>query len=135
MNIRQTVIEKILFSQTSPSILKKTVENLIKIKLKPPDATVKAIAFHCVHRMGTRKPASGRPQPILTRLEHSQQNELVKRCSRELKGTDFSVNIKFPIRMRFMEGGSCMAISVERLFVNGMLYSIDPLLPGSSNFG
>jgi len=58
----------------------------------------------------------------------------VRGRGRELRGTDLSINdqfpkeilvrrrVLFPIRRKFMEGGSRAVIAVDKLFINGKLY-------------
>jgi len=70
----------------------------------------------------------------VAKFEHYKQNVQVRGCGRELRGMDFSVNdqfpkeilerrrVLFPIRRKFMEGGSRAVIAVDKLFINRQLY-------------
>lgn len=112
----------------------RTVKDFIQKHLKLPSDTVNAISFHRVHRLGGRKPDNRRPRPIVAKFEHYKQKELVRSRGRELRGTDFGVNDQFPkeildrrralfpIRKRFLDGGSRAVIAVDKLYVNGQLY-------------
>jgi len=111
-----------------------TVKNYIQNQLKLPGDAVKNITFHRVQRLGGKRPDARRPRPIVAKFEHYQQKVQVRGRRRELRGTDFSVNdqfpkeilerrrVLFPIRRKFMEGGSRAVIAVDKLFVNGQLY-------------
>ncbi|KAM9704524.1 uncharacterized protein ACNS7B_015206 isoform 1-T2 [Menidia menidia] len=111
-----------------------TIKNFIKTQLKLPEETVNNISFHRVHRLGGKRPDAHRPRPIVAKFEHHKQKLVVRSRGRELKGTNFGVNdqfpreildrrrVLFPIRKRFLEGGSRAVVSVDKLFVNGQLY-------------
>ncbi|XP_037399505.1 uncharacterized protein LOC119264775 [Pygocentrus nattereri] len=111
-----------------------TVKSFIQTHLKLPEDTVKNIGFHRVHRLGGKRPDARRPRPIVAKFEHFQHKELLKSRGRELRGTDFSLNdqfpkeilerrkVLFPIRKRFIQGGSRAVIAVDKLYVNGQLY-------------
>ncbi|KAM9753660.1 uncharacterized protein ACNS7B_006879 [Menidia menidia] len=110
------------------------IKSFIQTHLKLPEDTVKNISFHRVHRLGGKRPDARRPRPIVAKFEHFKQKVLVRSRGRELRGTDFSINdqfpkeildrrrVLFPIRKRFIEGGSRAVIAVDKLFVNGQLY-------------
>ncbi|KAL3991234.1 CD59 antigen [Sarotherodon galilaeus] len=113
----------------------------VKTHLKLPEDTVKNIVFDRVHRLGPIRAAAGRPRPIVAKFGHFKQKEHVKSRSRELKGTDFSVNdqfpkeilerrrVLFPIRRGFIQKGSRAVIAVDRLYVDGQLHRDPDITP------
>ncbi|KAL4000651.1 galactose-3-O-sulfotransferase 4 [Sarotherodon galilaeus] len=117
------------------------VKSFIKTHLKLPEDTVKNIVFDRVHRLGPMRAAAGRPRPIVAKFSHFKQKEHVKSRSRELKGTDFSVNdqfpkeilerhrVLFPIRRGFIQKGSHAVIAVDRLYVDGQLHRDPDITP------
>lgn len=118
-----------------------TVKEFLQKYMKLPTDTVKSISFHRVHRLGGKRPDNRRPRPIVVKFEHFKQKELVKSRGRELRGTDFSVNDQFPkeilerrrslfpIRRKFLDGGTRAVIAVDRLYVNGQLYRDREITP------
>ena len=70
----------------------------------------------------------------VVKFEHFKQKELVRSRGRELRGTDFSVNDQFPkeilerrrclfpVRRKFIDGGTRAVIAVDKLYVNSQLY-------------
>lgn len=111
-----------------------SVREFLQHQLKIPRASVEAIRFHRVHRLGGRKPDNRRPRPIVAKFERYKEKEQVRRKGPELRGTDFGLNDQFPreildrrrvlfqIRKRFREDGSRAVVAVDKLFVNGQLY-------------
>ncbi|XP_055080010.1 class I histocompatibility antigen, F10 alpha chain-like [Periophthalmus magnuspinnatus] len=57
----------------------KLVKDFITTQLKLPAATVNAITFHRVHRMGPKntKPDNKRPKPIVAKFEHYKQKQQI----------------------------------------------------------
>ena len=118
-----------------------TIKVFLQQSLKLPQETVKNITFHRVHRLGGKRPDSRRPRPIVAKFEHFKQKELVKSRGRELRGTDFSVNDQFPkeilerrrqlfpIRKKFIDGGSRAVVTVDKLYVNGQLFRDPQVTP------
>jgi regulator of replication initiation timing len=111
-----------------------TVKNFLQTQLKLPEVKAKAIQFDRVHRLGAKRSAGQRPRPIVVKFVLHKEKEEVKRCGRQLRGTDYSMNdqfpkeilerrkILFPIRRRFLEEGARAVISVDKLYVNGHLH-------------
>ena len=118
-----------------------TVTAFIKNQLKLPEEAVSNITFHRVHRLGGKRANSNRPRPIVAKFVNFKQKEQVKSRGRELRGTDFSVTdqfpkeilerrkVLFPLRMRFIEGGSRAVIAVDKLFVDNQLYRDPGIIP------
>lgn len=118
-----------------------TIKNFILKNLKLPADTVNNISFHRAHRLGGRRQEGQRPRPIVVKFVHFKQKELVKGRGRELRGTDFSVNDQFPkeilerrrrlfpVRRKFIDGGSRAVIAVDKLYVNGQLYRDKEVTP------
>lgn len=102
--------------------------------LKLPLDSVNRIAFHHVHRLGAKVNATGKPRAIVAKFEHFTQKELVKSKAKELKGTNFSIydqypkeiqdrrRILLPIMKNYREQGKRASLSVDKLYVDGVLY-------------
>ncbi|KAJ8406885.1 hypothetical protein AAFF_G00291610 [Aldrovandia affinis] len=110
----------------------KMVRDFMSNKLKLSPEMVRDITFSRVHRMG--RPVDGKFRPIITRFEHYKHKELVKRRGKELKGTSLWLNDHFPAEINdrrkklspIMKENRALnnrvALTVDRLYINGQLY-------------
>ena len=116
-----------------------TIHDFLQQKLKIPADQVKNITFHCVHRLGGKKP--DKTHPIVAKFEHYKQKEQVRSQGRELRGTDFSINdqfqkeildrrwVLFPIRKKYISEGVRATVEVDKLCNNGQLFRDQKITP------
>lgn len=116
-----------------------TVRHFMTKNLKMPPEVVRDITFSRVHRLG--RPVDGKTRPIIARFEHYKQKELVKSRGKELKGSSFWLNEHFPaeindrrkkLRPIMRENWALehkVALSVDRLYINGQLYRDSEVTP------
>lgn len=111
---------------------KQAIKEFMQSSLKLPHDTVHNITFHRVHRIGAK--SNSRPRSIVAKFELFKQKELVKSRGRELKGTTYGMNDQFPreiqerrkkllpILREYREKGRRVALTVDRLYIDGQLY-------------
>ena len=117
----------------------KTVRHFLSSKLKMSPEIVGDITFSRVHRLG--RPEEGKCRPIIARFEHYKHRELVKSKGKELKGSSFWVNEHFPkeindrrkklypIMKENRDLDHKVALSVDKLYINGQLYRDSEVTP------
>lgn len=110
------------------------IKDFMQSALKLPLDSVNNIGFHRVHRLGAKVNTTGKPRAIIAKFEHFKQKELVKSKAKELKGTSFSIydqypkeiqerrRILLPIMKSYREKGKRAILSVDKLYVDGVLY-------------
>lgn len=117
----------------------KKVKDFMSKNLKLSPEVVKDITFSRVHRLG--RPVEGKNRPIIARFEHYKHKELVKSRGKELKGTSLWLNDHFPVEINdrrkqlfpIMRENRALnhrvALSVDKLYVNGQLYRDSKVTP------
>ena len=100
--------------------------------LKMSPEAVRNITFHRVHRLGHRR--GNQARPIVSKFEHFNQKDAVKRRGRELKGTNYGMNDQFPreinqrrkvllpVLKEHRQKGRRTALVVDKLYIDGQLY-------------
>ena len=115
------------------------VKEFMSKKLNLSPEVVRDITFSRVHRLG--RPAEGKSRPIIARFEHYKHKELVKSRGKELKGTSLWLNDHFPVEINdrrkklfpIMKEKRALdhrvALSVDRLYIDGQLYRDSEVTP------